>query len=118
MDETYTAEEHRKAFLVFLKFLKKNLTMQTGVRVDPSWASQSQALQGFGQFALPDMVLREEQLEQGLEQLATQVGLAPHPLPDVPDKHPFRLEEVYDAEIEAATRDAYQRPLHEAMAFG
>ncbi|HGG63374.1 MAG TPA: hypothetical protein ENK34_02270 [Rhodobacteraceae bacterium] len=85
------------------------------MRVDPSWASQSQALQGFGQFALPDMVLREDQLEQGLEQLAAQVGCDPYPLPEVPDSHPFRLEEIYDAEIEAATRDAYQR---DYMMFG
>ncbi|AXX99246.1 sulfotransferase family 2 domain-containing protein [Profundibacter amoris] len=115
VDETYTAEDHRKAFLVFLKFLKKNLTKQTSMRVDPAWASQSQVLQGFGQFALPDMVLREDQLEQGLEQLATQVGLDPYPLPEVPDSHLFPLEEIYDAEIEAAVRDAYQR---DYMMFG
>jgi len=115
LDESYGRDAHHDAFLVFLMFLKKNLTGQTGVRVDPSWASQSQILQGFGQFALPDMVLREEQLNEGLAQLTAQVGMEPQPLPPVADDHPFALDAIYDAKIEAAARDAYQR---DYMMFG
>ena len=115
IDESYDRRAHRAAFLAFLGFLKENLTGQTNVRVDPAWCSQSQILQGFGQFALPDMVLREDQLEEGLRQLAAQVGLKPAGLPDIPDTHPVALNEIYDADIEAATRDAYQR---DYMMFG
>ena len=115
LDESYDCDAHHDAFLVFLAFLKKNLTGQTGVRVDPSWASQSQILQGFGQFALPDMVIREEQLNEGLAQLTAQVGMEPQGLPPVADDYPFALDTIYDARIEAAARDAYQR---DYMIFG
>ena len=114
-DETYDREAHHDAFLVFLTFLKKNLTGQTSARVDPSWASQSQVMQGFGQFALPDMVLREDQLNEGLAQLTAQVGIDPQPLPAVADNYPFALNDIYDVKIEAAARDAYQR---DYMMFG
>jgi len=113
--ENYDLNTHRTAFRKFLEFLKKNLTGRTSIRVDPTWASQSNLLQGFGQFALPDMVLREDQLEEGLAQLTAQVGIAPHPLPPVDESHPFSLDDIYDADIEEAVRKTYQR---DYMMFG
>ncbi len=107
---------HRRAFLQFLQFLQGNLAGQTGVRIDPAWASQSHVLQGFGGFALPDMVLRAEDLNQGLQYLAEQVGLQPPPLPpQIRETQPCSLAEIYDEEIEAAARGAYQR---DYMMFG
>lgn len=115
VDSSYDRRAHREAFLQFLAFLKDNLRGQTSIRIDPSWASQAQILQGFGQFALPDMVLREDQLKQGLAQLCEQAGLNAVDLPDAPTPHPIALSDIYDAEVEAATRDIYQR---DYMMFG
>ncbi len=65
---------HKQAFLGFLRFLKMNLSGQTSIRVDPSWASQLVLLQGMAQFAVPDVVLRELELADGLDALAATVG--------------------------------------------
>ena len=100
--------EHREGFFGFLKWLKLNLSGQTGVRVDAHWASQAAVLQGFGQFQTPDLVLREERIAEGLAYLVLELGLAKCPeLPAVEADE--TLAAVYDDEIEAAARDAYQR---------
>ncbi|EEW26506.1 hypothetical protein [Rhodobacter ferrooxidans] len=100
---------HRAAFLGFLRFLKLNLSGQTGLRVDAHWATQTAVLQGFAQFQGPDMVLREDRLAEGLAVLASEVGIVAPPLAAMPEDAPHPLASVYDAEIEAAAHDAYQR---------
>ena len=115
VDDSYDRRTHREAFLRFLAFLKDNLRGQTSIRIDAVWASQAQVLQGFGQFALPDMVLREDQLEEGLAQICQQVGVDAIDLPEAQCNHPIALNDIYDADIEAATRDIYQR---DYMMFG
>ena len=110
-----SAEAHRAAFLGFLKFLKRNLAGQSGTRVDASWASQSAVLHGLSQYQSPDAVLREEGLAVGLAWLAAEVGLEPPAYRALPDEVPHDLGAIYDAEIEAAARDAYQR---DYVAFG
>lgn len=115
VDETYDRRTHREAFLKFLAFLKENMRGQTSIRIDATWASQAQVLQGFGQFALPDMVLREDQLIEGLAQLCEQAGVDATELPENSITHPIALSDIYDADIEAATRDIYQR---DYMMFG
>ncbi|MEM6276945.1 MAG: sulfotransferase family 2 domain-containing protein, partial [Pseudomonadota bacterium] len=112
--EDWTAEAQRAAFLGFLGFLKANLGGQTAVRVDAAWASQSSILSGFADFAQPDMVVRESNLEAELSILCELVGA---PCPALPDPAVFEvaLEDVYDEEIEAAVRDVYQR---DYMSFG
>ncbi|WP_296427074.1 sulfotransferase family 2 domain-containing protein [Yoonia sp.] len=109
-DPDYDEAAHRVAFLAFLRFLRSNLSGQTSVRIDPSWASQLTLLEGMAQFALPDMIVREEQLQSDLAVLARQVGISA--APDVIDsKHPHddSLVAVYDDEVETAVRDAYPR---------
>ncbi len=69
-DASYDVEAHRSAFKAFLMFLKGNLNGQTAIRVDQAWCTQAQAIQGFGEFALPDRILREDDLESGLADLA------------------------------------------------
>nr|WP_241427676.1 nodulation protein NodH [Fertoeibacter niger] len=103
------AAAHRTAFLGFLRFLKLNLSGQTGLRVDPHFASQSAVLQGFAQFHGPDLVLREDRLAEGLAYLAADTGTACPPLPPVPETAPHALATIWDAEIEDAAREAYQR---------
>ncbi|MEM1373702.1 MAG: sulfotransferase family 2 domain-containing protein [Pseudomonadota bacterium] len=110
----WSAQDHRAAFLGFLAFLKMNLGGQTAVRVDAAWASQSSILAGFADFAQPDMVLREDNLEVELAMLCELAGV---PCPALPDADPsdVPLEDVYDQEVEAAVRDVYQR---DYMSFG
>ncbi|MBK5932917.1 sulfotransferase domain-containing protein [Rhodovulum imhoffii] len=104
---------HRTAFLGFLKFLKRNLGGQTNIRVDATWASQSEVLRGMAEIVLPDMILRAERLQEDLPALAAQVGLSVKPPPA--QKAGTSLADIYDEEIEAAARDAYQR---DYMMFG
>lgn len=107
---------HRTGFLAFLEFLKGNLAEQTAIRVDPGWCSQSQIIQGLGDFTLPDLILREETLAADLVTLAARVGYADAPEIEQPAfRGPFTLDDIYDDEIEALGADVYQR---DYMMFG
>ena len=116
-DADYTTVEHKDAFLGFLKFVKSNLGGQTAIRVDSHWASQANALQGFADFVTPDLVLREDSLEDDLAILAAQIGKDTMPEVGVTDAHADLLASIYDADIEAAVQDVYQRD-YDAFGFG
>ena len=105
-------DAHRAAFMGFLRFLKLNLGGQTGFRVDVHWASQTAVLQGFAQFQGPDHVLREDRLAEGLAYLAAEVGVD---CPPVQCTAVTALAPLYNADVEAAARDAYTR---DYMGFG
>ncbi len=108
--EAYDAAAHRIAFLGFLQWLKGNLAGQTSIRVDPGWASQSQMIQGFSEFNLPDLIMREEQIEMGLSQVCQQIGREMPTLPVIAEPDcPVSLADIYDEEIESACKDAYTR---------
>lgn len=109
-DASYDLEQHRTAFLAFLKFLAGNLGGQTSVRVDNSWATQTTLLYAIGQFLVPDRIVREEDLGSALPQIAAEVGFEAN----VTDKsfsveRRFRLEEVWSKDIETACEAAYHR---------
>jgi len=108
-DDTYDAAAHRAAFLAFLKFLKANLGGQTGIRVDPSWATQSALIQGFAGFGSPDVILRRGRVADGIGFLAGEIGLDLEPFSEVASPEEARLRSIYDDEIEAAARAAYHR---------
>ena len=115
-DPTYDRAAHRTAFLAFLAFLKANLVGQTAIRIDATWCTQAQSLEGFGEFALPDRVIREEDLSVELPQLLAQIGLnGDVKLNALEDDAPFSLADIYDSEIEKAAQSAYQR---DYMMFG
>lgn len=116
MHPDYDVAAHRAAFVGFLTFIKANLSGQTGLRVDPHWASQSIILKGFGELALPDMIVREDEMDSNLPALAMQLGRmdAPEPVKASPDR-PHALKDIYDDEIEALVSDIYQR---DYMMFG
>ncbi len=99
----------REAFGGFLVFLRANLNSQTPVRVDPFWASQAETILGFGQYAPPDLVLREAELPAALPQLATRLGLPAAPFAPIDEGDIIPLAEVYDDELEQAARQAYPR---------
>ncbi len=112
----YDAETHRTAFLGFLDFVKMNLAGQTAVRVDGAWGTQAQTLSGFGDFALPDLVLREEEMATLLPELARRVGHVAPPPPGPDDAAgPVALAEIYDSTVEERAADIYQR---DYMMFG
>ncbi|MBV1896530.1 MAG: nodulation protein NodH [Rhodobacteraceae bacterium] len=106
----YTRADHKKAFKTYLEFVKSNLSGQTAIRVDGTWNTQWAALSGFGDFNLPDYILREDEMPKMLVQIAQQAGHhAPAiPVPDDPDA-PYALSDIYDDEIEALAASAYQR---------
>ncbi|KIN62756.1 Nodulation protein H [Sulfitobacter noctilucicola] len=109
-DAGYDLNAHRKGFVAFLKFLKGNLSGQTSIRVDAAWCTQHQAISGFGEFCLPDHVLREADLAKELGDLALSVGCQNVPeVPVAPEEQPFALADIYDDQIEKLTSEAYQR---------
>lgn len=103
-------ERHRRAFATWLEFLALNLSGQTAVRQDPSWATQSSLIQGFAGFAAPDRILREDGLGAALEDLAQEVGTEGPPLGPAP-KTPVPLSEIADAALEARAAEIYQRDM-------
>jgi len=107
---------HRTAFVAFLNFLKGNLAGQTAVRVDPAWCTQAEAIKGFGDFTLPDVILREDTLPRDLTALASAVGYDEKQRIEPAGFHgKYALEDIYDDEIEALGADVYQR---DYMMFG
>jgi UDP-glucose 4-epimerase len=92
-------------------FVKMNLSGQTSIRVDAHWCSQAQAVANMAEFALPDMILREEQLADMLPVLAGSAGCA-NSVDFEPTAQPtqfFDLADIYYADVENAVHDAYQR---------
>ncbi len=109
-DPGYSAADHRRAFSVFLDFVKANLAGQTAVRVDPHWSTQAQILQGFGDFVLPDMILRAAEIDTLLPALASQVGCTTKPVLKASEAPtPHKLQDIYDDALEAKIADVYQR---------
>lgn len=109
-DSPVPVDQHREAFSMFLDFLKANLAGQTSVRIDQTWATQSAVIEGMASFALPDMIVREEEMQAWLPALAELVGHPDPALPTAaPDDSPHPLSAIYDAEIEAKTAEVYQR---------
>lgn len=115
-DETYTRDIHREAFGGFLKFIRMNLNGQTNLRVDPNWCSQVAALQGMADVALPDLVMREEEMNVYLPALAQQFGCSVDEPAEASEDRPFTLSEIYDAELEDLARAAYARD-YQMMGF-
>lgn len=114
-DRFASEAEFRAAFLIFLGFLKRNLTGQTGLRIAPAFASQSATLQGFWQVQGPDLVLREDSMAEGLAFLSAQLNLPCPALPRETDKAQFPLAALHGPDLESAARAAYDR---DYTAFG
>ncbi|WP_085307502.1 sulfotransferase family 2 domain-containing protein [Planktotalea arctica] len=110
-NDNWDLSAHQEAFIAFAQFVKMNLSGQTSIRVDAHWCSQTQAIANMGEFALPDMVLREDQMQDMLPSLAISAGVKTSPLPDLTPSAPlfFDLADIYNADIENAVQEAYQR---------
>ncbi|WP_460273011.1 nodulation protein NodH [Celeribacter sp. ULVN23_4] len=114
-DEGYSRDQHREAFVKFAEFVRGNLNGQTSIRIDGTWASQSEVIKGFADFSLPDMVLREESLAEDLAHLGAAIGKVSPLISEEPEDTPFTLADIYDGTVEEAVRGAYQR---DYMMFG
>ena len=109
-DAGWSLDQHRAAFLSFLEFVRANLSGQSSVRQDAHWTSQAAVLQGMGSFALPDLVLREEEMAGALPALARRMGHEAAPaVGRAEPEAPFALSDIYDGDVEAAAQDAYAR---------
>ncbi len=107
---TYSPDLHREGFAAFLGMLQSILAGQTPIRVDGEWCGQAQTLEGMAAFALPDLILREDEMATALPDLAHKLGHAAPPPPVIaPEDAPFSLEQIYDEQLEALAVEAYQR---------
>lgn len=104
-EASLSPDSKRAAFLAYLRFVRASLSGQTGLQPWPFWASQAALLDGFGQIAPPDYLLREEDLANDLPWLAGCLGHSTVP--------PWQAEDTSappaDAEIQTAAREAYWR---------
>lgn len=106
-------DTHAEGFKSFLRFLERNLSGQTAIRIDPHWTSQSVVIEGFGALSPPDILIREEELESALALLVASIGGSAMPaVPKITDPHADRLTQIYDGEIEKLCRAAYARDYH------
>lgn len=114
--QSFGKMETRDAFLAYLKVIKGNLAGQTSFRIDPAWASQTMLLQSISDVQLPDHILRESDLAEGLARLCLEIGAetCPEPQPE-PRTQEVPLAEIYDADIESAAQSTYGK---DYMSFG
>ncbi|MCF6238283.1 MAG: nodulation protein NodH, partial [Candidatus Marinimicrobia bacterium] len=112
----WTRDDHRAAFEAYLGFVRMNLAGQTAIRVDAAWGTQAQILASFSDFALPDHVVREDEMAEMLPLIARQAG---HQSPGAPVRAtadtPFALGDIYDDQLEKLISEVYQR---DYMLFG
>ncbi len=108
-----TEEGLARLFGQFLDFLRRNLNAQTWLPTQPVWASQAEVVAGFARFAMPDMLVREDSLEEDLTHLCARVGIADPQLERLPAvAWPDFLDQP---DLVRAARQAYQR---DYIAFG
>jgi hypothetical protein len=105
----YYADQHKEAFIAFLNFLKGNLAGQTSLKVEQIFATQTALIQGMANFALPDRILREEELIEDLPKLAKTQGRDGAEFDMALPKEPFPLAEINDSEIESLIFDIYRK---------
>lgn len=105
----YYADQHKEAFIAFLNFLKGNLAGQTSLKVEQIFASQTALIQGMANFALPDRILREEELIEDLPKLAKAQGRDGAEFDMALPEEPFPLAEINDSEIESLIFDIYRK---------
>ncbi len=107
LEQGYDADLHRAGFLAFLRFVQANLSGQTALPVQPSWASQTMFIEGFRAQGVPDRVVREERAPLQLAQVAQDLGLSAPAFDLRPPRALFPLEAVCDTEVQEACRAAY-----------
>jgi hypothetical protein len=115
--QTLAADRHAEALIGFMGWLKANIANQTSLPVNALWATQSALLQGMAQFALPDLLVREDRIALDLDYLAQCVGVGDAPAFDATeaDVAALKLADYWTPDLEAAARECYPRDF---MQFG
>ena len=103
-----SAKAERKAFLIFLRYVGRSVSGQSGQRVDACWASQTGIIQAIASFHPLDLIVREDRLTQALSFLEAEVGAVPVACP-APEPMPEALSAICDDEVEDAAIAAYAR---------
>jgi LPS sulfotransferase NodH len=93
----------KQGMLAYLQFLRGTLDGQTGVRVQPRWASQIALLAGYAKLRTPDVVFRKSDLSAQMRAFLPDCAPPDQPAPD------GRLTQIYDPALEKAARAAYRR---------
>ncbi|MCC5955099.1 MAG: nodulation protein NodH [Natronohydrobacter sp.] len=100
-------DAHRRAFLGFLQFVQANLNGQTALPTRPVWASQTRLIEGITSQCPLHHLLRETHLAEDLPRMGRDLGRELPPFSAKPHARPVALEDIYDAQVEAAGRAAY-----------
>ena len=79
------------------------------MKVEQIFASQTALIQGMAHLALPDLILREEELIEALPRLAVTLGHGSAEFDMALPVEPFPLAEIYDAEIESLIFEVYRK---------
>lgn len=105
----YGLAEHRISFKLFLIFVAANLANETKIRQDGKWQLQTEILRRYRILHPEVIVLKEENLDLGLQYLENRLALPPQPAweNEPATAYAFPLHAVYDAEVEALARAAY-----------
>lgn len=99
-------DQHRTAFIAFMDFVHNNLTGQTALHAENTWASQTSLLEGISSFAFPDHILRSNRLSEGMNVIfGTAENTAIHTEAD----QPFSLADVYNGKVESAVKACYKK---------
>lgn len=106
-------KSHRACFLMFLDALRASISGQTGLKLRPDWTSQAQVLQDMSKFGAPDVVIRADRLQSGLDWICSEIG-APMQQISTGSKNEL-LASIYDQDIEKAVKAAYHK---DYMMFG
>lgn len=111
-----TVDAYRAAFLVFLDYAQANMAGQTALPPDSGLSSQSTVLSGFGEFALPDFVIREDELDVVLPMVARLSGCGECPnWTGTVSSDDFELLKICNDELEEKAAQVYRR---DYMMFG
>ena len=108
---------HRAGLLKFLEMVKHLHAGRTELRTPPHLATQLATVTGFAQLQVPDQLLREDRLAEGLAFICAEAGVVMKAVLVVAEKLPFALADLYGADLEAACREAYARD-YTAFGFG
>ncbi len=106
-----TVPETRQAFHQFLLFLERNLSGNTSIRTDQSWASQAALIDGYSRLMPISLIARSEKWHQAATYLAEFLGVdRPHqhaPRGQVETDLDTALAAFVSPETEALLRQAY-----------
>ncbi|WP_189410585.1 nodulation protein NodH [Neogemmobacter tilapiae] len=103
------AAAHRVGFLAFLRFVQMVQAGQTGLRTPARWTNQATLIEAMGQMQIPDLILREERLAEGLLFLGRQVGARRRPGYQDEAQDVDGLASVLTDELNGAARLAWAR---------